>query len=307
MPPPHRPPRDYDSDFDDDLPPPRNTRRPRRNDVPPLEPRVRSPPPRMNGFRGSRSPSSDRLTAPSSSSDSDETVFGEYVRHGDGKIDYMPKSSRRSRRKKFAAREEKDRERSPMEQAQGVALPVAGALAGATAGYAASHSRDPVPPRGPGPKRYDDDEDDRPPPRSRKPRRPPPDMDRDRDYDSDAPRRAPRWYPDDDDRSNVGPRPSRRPPPRRPPPRPAYDDPRYDDRFYDDEYPPRRPRRRRASYGDRDRPPGRGPPPPKGNWKKQARDQGMGMFKEHAVPVIRREGGRIVTQELGKFLAKQAK
>ena len=344
-----RPRRDYDADYDDDLSPTRSARppprpRPSRASPPPLDSEV--PPKRKSAMRDpskrrerSRSTSQVRLHAPSTASDSDETIIGEYVRHRNGKIDYEPKSSRKSASKKLPDLEEKtsDRNRTfrarrdnieldegeqlrgglakaPSRRSPGrrppedvetlperskgpsnIAGPVAGAVAGAAAGYAAQPRRSHGPPPEAGRRRYDDrDIDPRPPPRSTRPRRPPPEADRDRGYDSDRPRRAPRWGPDDDDLSYVDRRPTRRPKARG-----AYDDPRYDDRRYDDRVPPRRDARRRAYSQDRAP---RVPPQAAKDWK----HQGMGLFKEHAVPIIRREGGRMVRQELGKFLAQKA-
>lgn len=277
--------------------------------------------------------------ASSGDDDDTETVVGEYVRHRDGRIDFKPtrtegskkhppdfddrkaarKKEIRARRDDYevdeaealrAAKRDKgvrhdpldhydlpDRTRPPLASENSVpAGPAAAATAGAATvgalgGYAAANSRKARrPPPEATRRRHDDYDDDYPPPRSRRPRRPPPDIYDDPGYASERPRRVARRDLDDDYASDRG-------PPRRSGGAARYDRRlRYDDDLYDDMGPPRR--SRSARVGDR-RPVGA--PVDKADWKQQ----GIGLFKTHAMPVIRQEGGRFVRKELTKFLAQQ--
>jgi hypothetical protein len=161
-------------------------------------------------------------------------------------------------------------------------------------------------------RQYSDDDDESPPPRRERRRSPRP-----------APR--PRRHYDSDDESPPPPRRERerdRPRRRDPDPR-EYDDMfdkygrdrRYAERpdkyggYYSDNRHDRPPRaypddryrdRSRDGYRDRKRP---GPPTRKeSKWQKEAAD----MFKQYALPVIKAEGGKYISKQLGGFMAAQA-
>ena len=255
-----------------------------------------------------------------------ESVVGEYVRHRDGKVDFKPPRPRgvrkpqeleardnigappvHSRRDGYESDEgppkrggkqgrrsrgdvldgydlpERPRNRSMSEYAGPAAV---GAVAGAATGYpGARRSRRPPPESRR--QRYDDPEDDYPARGARRPRNPPDPYD-DRGYASDRPRRASRWDPDDDvTYADLA--------PRRCPPRARYEE----DDYYDDR---RAPPMRSRSIQEADPRLAGGRPGGKEDWKQQ----GIGLFKAHAMPVIRQEGGRFVRKELGKFLAERA-
>ncbi|KAF2795241.1 hypothetical protein K505DRAFT_374074 [Melanomma pulvis-pyrius CBS 109.77] len=193
--------------------------------------------------------------------------------------------------------------------------------------------RDPTP--------YPESDDDSPPPRRHRRREPRPVS----DDESPPPRprrREPRPEPPPEPRPErrqeprVSPRPRPRrddyeddyPPPRRAAtaPRPRREEDYYSDNRHDrprrDPYDDDRARRdrrrddrpRRDPYGDERAPRRRddrydGLEPRRSKSKKDAQwqQQALGMFKQYAVPVIKSEGTKFVTKQLGEFMAKQGK
>lgn len=364
--------------YDDPAPPPSDDydRQPRRSkrgadgpiDPPPLydappdgaAPLDDEPPPTKShprsalrdpsGPRRDRSDSQVRVQEPDAN-DSDGSIEGHYVRHRDGRVDFIPddKSRRggnprdlerkngpdnrrfRDKRNGYESDEgeqlRRERRRRADDDAparmppangsnnydlperprrrpdRGDVDPVAAGAGGAAAGYGAARSS-----RRPPPDRNDDPYDDEPP-RARRPRPRPRSTAYDEDpryhergYDSERPRRRRSAWDDED--PDLPPRRSARPP------RDPYDDPRPRRRYADDDddYYDAAPRRsntmsgrsRRSRYDDpRDPRDPRAAAPGGADWK----NQGMELFKTHAMPVIRQEGGRMIRKQLQNFIA----
>lgn len=276
--------------------------------------------------RRSRSKERPRLRSPPS----DETISGRYVKHRNGKVDFIPDRAHDLEHKNSESNRQFRGKRDGYESEEGMQLrkervgggkprprrrvPVdsddengigpkttaalgAGAGAAATAaaaGGAAATARRRRPP----PLDYDDR---RPAPRRRG-------YYDDEGYETEAPPRRARWDLDDDDMYAGG---RRRPPPRVAPATMPMRPRRYadDDDYYDPRPPPdmrrarseRRPPPRDDYYSDRDRRGSRRGGPPaaeKKDWKKD--------LMAEAMPVVKREGGRFLKKELGNFLAQQA-